>query len=746
MSFCSKDILLANDEDLQELLANPHLPINLIESLTDKTIYKLTSEDTDSQFGSKYACLNKEIITGSQLNQRLKEQCLSIIAERHIVFLQKISDGDIASTLDYYEKAKSAISELSEGYQRWTIILVLEKDLSPDSIRKLLKTQDRDGRKTRPAIYLLGEKLNKNEAGGFVYASEVWTHAVPPLLSRLHINQSDDLNDSGIFAWKSMVLEPSISDLNLNSDLGNYIKQKLIKTDEVTSDADFEVPTLPDPELESLQKEIKKAIEEAKQKADSQANPKEDAATIKSLILKPWQPKKIFKKTDKLIRTAGLSEVGEAKNKVAKLHNRQRNDATTVDKETKEAWSKVKQTPKILNKATDLISGEMKELNNVIVKSNAWKDLLDNLKKAAQSKKEALEAAKILELARSFYISFNLRLGLAFVTILVVFYITFVVLYPVMSFFGLSTTSFWFAVSMGLAGVISALFLTYTQESFALLHGASRVDERINIAKSKSGAQYAFNFTIETLKGVRRSSWLHGLAKISRKVDRLNKVFSGSTDFVANDLKKKASCSLQEDGVDALAVTKSYMDSLYLWNIFKSRITSTNKEHEQKEDAEKKKLIKNLIESWKKLASCDSESNGYYPVDLVEKKWKDSLYVAIMDYDNEIVKSFIELLKTTNTTDKNLVPESILRVNGIGEGDYSFMSTEDRREYTNGQVYFYFKDVTLYELIRENYKTLSSKGRPNANEDLHPSFSYYGLVLEEVSIKDQLIKGAQYDC
>ena len=794
-----RDILLTDSSCLEELSKNQQLPVDLIEPITIKAYCKCgfdreslarespcpecdeklaeTWDATELKrfikndnsvhdgFYYKYAGINSTYLEQNSSHDdsvnTLADQCLSIFAGRRVVLLKKICCGDVQKVIGLYKWYVNKINSINSTPQDWILVLILESELTEDDIEALKSTQKLgQAQSQRPRIYLLGPKLNLSKEGMSVDGINIWSHAVPPLLSRLRVAPP---TSPKIWAWRSMVFSPELPNLDFVRDYKNSIEEHLLLAHDEGTEKSLKVPKLPDPMLEDLRNALQDLDKKEKHKdkeyekflgselknngvksLDELGDKKKikfiarvdkkwkSAKTILSLILKSWTPRAIIKRTRKLVRTIGLAEVGIAKSRVARLHNLTQEDSQGVSEQELELWKSVDDNPRHLLSASGNIIVEMTGLNKKIIDHGGpWKNLLDDLRRADAIKKKAEDAATILEKARAYYIAFNLRLLLAFVSILVVFYITFVVLYPVISFFGMNAWSFWIATAMGVAGVVAAMFWTFIQERNALKKGAMIVDSKIEDATKENKASHAYAYMIDTIKNNRCSSWIHSLNKIKKNVSRLQRTVEDAT-------RKITSVQEEIDNADDADITEiqtgKYRDNLYVWSSLNiamgAEIGNKLQEHIK---IKKGKLSDRLRVLWKKLAECDSEKNGYYPVDYVSKTWSQSIKTCLYEFQIDLTNEFVSLLKENSMFTANAVERAVIESNGYSSDDYPFLSIPITRNsrHSNGMVYYLFKDDDIFSQVQKKYNTNSKSDTSNISND---ECSYFGLVVEEIEL------------
>ena len=727
-----QDILLADSSCLDELSKNQQIPIDLIESFDATELVRFIKNDKSSDSinykyaGIEHSYLEQNSSTNGAVNT-IQDQCLSMFAERHIVLLEKIRCGEVQKVIELQKSYVGKIHSLNSRSQKWTLVLILESDLTDDDREALERSQIRDrDNPVRPRIYLLGPSLDVNTEGVSINGINIWSHAVPPLLSRL---RADHPRHQGIWAWRSMVLSPEVPNLNLVREYKSSIEEHLfLGGSEVAPGIQtLQVPQLRDPVLKDLSDELQELDKEVEDiKGESRIK------TIHSLILESWMPRSIIKKTKKLITTIGLREVGVAKASVTKLHDRTIEDSQGVLQQERQLWKTIDDNPQYLSGASENIAVEMAGLNEKITNdADPWKQLIANLHRADAIKRAAEEAAIILETARAYYIAFNLRLLLAFVSILVVFYITFVVLYPVISFFGMNAWSFWIATAMGVAGVVAAMFWTFIQERNALKKGAMIVDSKIEDATKENKASHAYAYMIDTIKNNRCSSWIHSLNKIKKNVSRLQRTVEDAT-------RKITSVQEEIDNADDADITEiqtgKYRDNLYVWSSLNiamgAEIGNKLQEHIK---IKKGKLSDRLRVLWKKLAECDSEKNGYYPVDYVSKTWSQSIKTCLYEFQIDLTNEFVSLLKENSMFTANAVERAVIESNGYSSDDYPFLSIPITRNsrHSNGMVYYLFKDDDIFSQVQKKYNTNSKSDTSNISND---ECSYFGLVVEEIEL------------
>jgi hypothetical protein len=725
-----QDILLADSSCLDELSKNQQIPIDLIESLDATELVRFIKNDKSSDsFNYKYAGIEHSYLeqnssTNGAVNT-IQDQCLSMFADRHIVLLEKIRCGEVQKVIELQKSYVGKIHSLNSRSQKWTLVLILESDLTDDDREALERSQikDRDN-PVRPRIYLLGPNLDVNTEGVPINGINIWSHAVPPLLSRL---RADHPRHQGIWAWRSMVLTPEVPNLNLVREYKSSIEEHLFLGGGETAPGiqTLQVPQLRDPMLKDFSDELQELDKEVEDKKGESR-----IKTIHSLILESWMPRSIIKKTKKLITTIGLREVGVAKSNVAKLHDRTIEDSQGVLQQERQLWKTIDDNPQYLSGASENIAVEMAGLNEKITNdADPWKQLIANLHRADAIKRAAEEAAIILETARAYYIAFNVRLLLAFVSILVVFYITFVVLYPVMSFFGLDALSFWISSAMGVSGVVSAMFFTLITERNALKNGAKKVDIKIESARKQNKATHAFIYMISSAKNIRRSSWIHSLNKIKKNISRLSRSVRDATYKITVNRTTEAS----DEGTGLAAIQKeAYFNNLYLWASLHLRMTEDDREAIKEYIAKlKKDLGEELKSSWKKLSVCDSEKNGYYPVDYVRKTWGSAIKLHLYKFEKKLTEKFVDLLESSSMISNEVVRESIKNSNGFSEDVYPFMSVPIIKN-INGVVYYYFKSDPLFHQVKKSYSTESDSERTN---NYSKECSYFGLVVEEIELE-----------
>ncbi|MDP6719745.1 MAG: hypothetical protein QGF59_13880, partial [Pirellulaceae bacterium] len=439
----------------------------------------------------------------------MAERYLATLVDRQLVAVDVVDQDHVAEAIERHRTLKSDLAKL-QGRGRaaaagWTLVLVVRGDLS-DSDKEAIRTAKED---MSNRIYLMDHKLHSPEHGGFVEAANVWPAMIPGLLIRLRYGSPPN---AGVWAWRTVSLEPSVPVVPVLAEFQRWVNDRAVGSRESGHGAEGESDGF---ELSPFQ---------LSRPSFSLGDGKDDiticfltcnfAGEVDAALHAPDR-EEIRAKAANQLRDEAVSGAAKADGKVREREKR--------------SWGCAAKSPTSNVSMGKKVLAELGKVRAELAASpNSWDELLGRLQDAERRRRAAVEVAEVLADARSRFISWPLRLGVAFAAILLVFYLVFITLYPL---FGgvLAGWTFWGACIAGIGGVVAALSLGWCLELVRGQKGCVVLKEKLRSAKSLSAAKCYLVFMGDVSETNQNMAYAQQLRNTGDLADRLKRLTSSVT-------------------------------------------------------------------------------------------------------------------------------------------------------------------------------------------------------------------------
>ena len=299
---------------------------------------------------------------------------------------------------------------------------------------------------------------------------------------------------------------------------------------------------------------------------------------------------------------------------------------------------------------------------------NSWQLLLRQLDTSDRKIREAGKAAKVLDKARSHLISWDMRLLMCCVSVLIVFYLVFVTLKPPLALI-FNDWTFWLACGLGVTGAATATFLSFFLEVSSGKVGALFVKEKVQDAEESNATQATMQYLAAINEDKQRMSWINRLDNTMELSKRLRRMI----EFVTRSKIDESSITLDDDEIVRLD-RKTHSDGTRV--IIGKQDEQSNINHASSViDRQAQEFLQTLNAAWNDLAAaCDTKNRGSFPLDSVTRFWGHAIVDVWSKFRMEVIEAIVkDWRKETTLTDSFPGPNtSITRLRSIKEAIYFY--------------------------------------------------------------------------
>jgi hypothetical protein len=650
MPSSTKSIIFSRPAIFDALQNFSEVPNSLISIPDNQDLHNFVNNN-ESEIHSSYIGLDIDSLFNVNEEDDLCS-FLSLFPKRNLVLVEKADSGGVASVMRKYNKLRKFVDRhLQEdqiGLNRWSIVLVVDSQegMSDDDKNELscFKDSIQDGLESNKiCVYVMEGRLRAANDNRGPHSKHVWDAALPPLLVHLEEKREHEReSDSGIYAWRSIVINPTIDHSPIKSVLHEWIRGTILNNQDKEFDPiHFKSENVTSPSSLNL-KEVKPlpGFGEFTDDRPLEKNRYEDNVTQQLTAVN--------------LKKVNTESAQNMRDRVEKATKKVDGD---VEAGASSLWQQASTAPSRLVTMKDNLTTESsrfrEEMSKVSV-AEPWQTLLVAINTCNQERSKTQRIAKIVDKAEAHYIGWADRLTIAFVSILIVFYLVFISLYPVLEYAGIGLASFLFACLLGLSGVAAAFFLSYYCEKImAGGRGVKKLAEQLDTASKANPTVAAMSHLATTYNKNQKLAWaelLDGAIFLSERVQKtVERVTSQVTSMeIDNSENVNSSQEVQAD-------LKIFQEGSHLWH--KNKIESdTIKSYASSLSKElSNDYVIRLSKEWNTFATgCDENAHGSYPVHDVKRSWGRSLASLLADFERKVYEKVIEPIRADNDAVKSL--------------------------------------------------------------------------------------------
>lgn len=716
-------VLIASNKTLAALSHGNRTPRDLLQKLSTDALPFL--EDNQLQ-SSRYCTIDFEYLLSAEHPNKdnpFLERFLGMLsAGRNLVLLEVIEANGVQEAIGRYTRLVNLLKEFGQEDQlsrtSWNLIIVVKGEVNQSDLRALedLKNEleNSDNRPLR--VYVMEGKSRAAADGYFVQSCNVWVDAMPPLLIYIHEMMASKL-DSGMFAWRSIVLEPTVDTGILLGTFDAWLEDSLFLTNEDENEDEsnikFEAPPFVKHNIRP--KKINKAC---------------DVTSIRFTAAHK-QNNHFEKKVDELLVTKSIASVRtEAANALRKeVVDNSRGADSDIRQGEETSWFQAHKTPAMMKTMESELANQNHILSqDVSAGADSWNNLLHNLKFADKHRDRAIEIAKVVDEARSHFIPWFMRIVFTLISILVVFYLVSITLNPILGSV-LSGWPYWGSALAGVGGALAATFVSWHLEKRAGNNGAKKLRASILKAYKNNASQACLDYIAETYEKNQKSAWVDLLDSSTALAKRLSATIGHAIRGMGEQFWGTATDGMPEDiyQIDRDKYKKGTCLELGKLNDDEAR------QHARRVIQDNGDVLWSEIKSsWQSTAlACDPKKRGSFPVERVCMHWGQAVQLAQAKY----LRLFLEkvMLKwgeeqTGNNI--NIVVTELERLQGLSVSSRPFMSSLKVSSREESLQSMFVNSNKLRNKLEERFRANQRNVRFYEKDNL----PYYGMFFEATSI------------
>ena len=696
-------VFIASEKVQEQLIHCERTPPNLLGELSVDDIRDLVRDSL--KISSRYWAINSEIFSADSrenLSDSFFQRFLSMLSGRAVVYLDVVKAGELSEAIKKYHRLSEIISSQHMGQDstKYTIVVVVDGDLSDEDKKAINRLSD----SVLTRIYLMeGELDTGNSNLPFVHAGNVWASAIPQLLVRLLEEPLTNITQPAqVMAWRSVVIEPNLLTAPVLTIYDRWVKNTVL-----SSEDKFDVLKFSPPEL-----------------APDLGPP---SGPFQIDFTSAFKAKNTFAKkvTDHLEQ----KDMGEIRRKSAETLREDVVNASGivnsfVRRSEISSWNQAHSSPALVRSMSKALSIELtNEESQLSSDLNSWKLLLSQLDTSDRKIRNARKAAEVLDKARSHLISWDMRLLLCCVSVLVVFYLVFVTLKPPLGLIFTEGT-FWFACGLGVFGTVAAAFLSHFLEVRSGKAGALFVTDKVQEAVKFDTTKATMEYLATINEDKQRMSCINRLDNTIELSKRLRQMI----DSVTRSKIDESSIALGDDEIARLD-RKTHSDGTRV--IIGKQDEQSNITYASSViDRQAQEFLQTLNAAWNDLAAaCDTKNRGSFPLDTVTRFWGHAIVDVWSKFRMEVIEDIVkDWRKETTLTDS--FPDQIRQLQGFAVSRRPFIST---KQHSNENV------VRLLiardnQLVASVEPVLNEAGDSRVIPSTSISLPYYAMIFEEMSV------------
>jgi hypothetical protein len=726
MSYLQRPLLIAPRASLQFLQLCGRVPADFFFDLSQyelEDLIALTSENISLEDSEpRYLTLESEMIKGEvnpgcimdkPVEVPMLHRLLSKLSGRSITSLELVKPGSIAQAIAHQNELEVSIQRIGQEditvETNWTLLLVVKGELTPSDMKALHDLKEEimpSCPKTKPRslkVYILDGKLRTDHEGRFVEAKYIWENAVTPLLSKF-LAEHHSPEHRGIFSWRTIVIEPDIALAPVLDMYHTWLEQKVFNSDERFTPAPIEL------------RPIGVAFEED---------------TPKRIVFQDsyLEKNQFVKRVEHELAPISLSQI---RNLAASTREKIIRKSNDVDAEVRQgevaSWQQAHQTPEIMGTMSKQLSKQLSSQHQLLLEDvDPWEALQKELEAAEQSRKKAILDAEQLDNARSRFVGWGTRLILLFVTTLLIFYLVFVTLYPVLQDGGIDVLMYWGACGIGLSGAVLALFISWNFELSCGKHAAKRVTETRNRTLRNNSTKACLKYIAASNERNLRKTLADTLDYTIFLSKRLRTIVAFVTRAQRDTLEIQPYAFGKLRSIDSEIYQNGTRISIGAHSDEMTRVMAETvlRQHGQS-------LQNDLRYEWNMMSnSCDLDERGTFPFETVSRMWGQAISKSWALFYRLVVDYAVAEWREDQTLTLSSVCEKILELQGASSSTRPFMSSRnvsnEERKYSSQALYM--RDNLLCHKLEE---ALNRETFPNLTSHVVGDLSYFGLFFEEM--------------
>ncbi len=720
MSVHRQSVVIASRSVFSDLREGGSIPPDLLARLRRSDMLDFIREE-GSGIGASctsdaaFIGLDREFLhTSGGATDPIAERFLSMLAGRRVVALDVVSgneEGGQPQTVAAALARHAAIGQLLDTHGQtdqvagthWTLALVVCRELSEEDIEALRQVGQH---RHDPRVYLLDGKLRSSKGGKFVEARNVWDQVLPGLLICLAASTPRAARGD-VLAWRSLLLEPGMPPVAVAGVFSAWLRKKVLGTGETFRPPEFAAATL-DPKL--------------KDPPDPPDLHFED----------PYQTGRFCRSVDQHLAPADFATLRVA------TADRLRVDAAEagqvadgdVRRNESQTWGQAQSSPGHLMSMAKAIQLKQAELGADLDRdASPWKNLLAEMAVADERREAAMEVAKVVDDARSHFISWLIRMGVAIAAMLLVMYIVFILLYPLLDA-AFSSWWFWIPCAAGIVGAVVATTVSWHFERWAGGVGIEKLQKSVAVAQGANASRACLRFMAKVHSRNQDVAYGEMLDHAGGLANRLQLTLDAATRS-ADVGPSKLQPSRSEEAVvdrrvlqDETVVTICAMDE----QTARAHADATLIDHGDS-------LWRGLSQAWAQMGGrCDVENRGSYPVPIVQQVWERAVQHAWAEFHGHLISRVTMKWRDRElNTASSEIAKTIARMQGFGASERPFLSS--RHVYQQSQEgnevrMLLVRDAQLEHTLIEPLRRGGQKVTPK----VVPNLAVFGMYFEEVPV------------
>lgn len=700
----NQPIFIASEKVHWDLSHCDRLPPNLLGNLSAEDIRQIVHGNLN--IPSSYWSVKSEFFfeeSREGLTREFFDRFLSMLSDRSIVYLDVVKSGECSKSLEKYRLLceKLSCQQMGQHAATHTFVVIVDGTLTDEDKESLNSLHD--SRLAR--IYLMEGELDSCSANlPSVHSGNVWSSAVPQLLVRLieypqtHGNQSNFIT-----AWRSVVIEPNLLNQPVLDIYDRWVQETVLSSTEKFEETPFSVALI----------ETTLGNQSNSFQLDFTAEYKQKNAFVKKVenYLKQKDAGDIRRNAAEALRVDVVNASGMV--------------ASAVRKGEISSWRQAHNSPSLVRTMSKSLSSELTSQEQLLSSdSEAWKILLQQLAASDKKIREASRAAKVLDKARAHLISWDMRLLLCCVSILIVFYLVFVMLKPSLSVI-FDNWTFWFACALGVAGAVAAAFVSFFYEVQAGKNGAKFVADKVLHAHKSNSTKATMEYLVKINKDKQRISWINTLDNTIRFAKRLGRMIDSVTRSEIDD-------SVIHKDTNEMVILDKKIHSDGSRIIIGGQESHLNIEHAKVVmDTQENEFKRTLNAAWSELAmQCDEKNRGSFPLDSIRRYWGNAIVDAWSKFRMEVIEHIVEEWRSENVGNSDELAQKIRKRQGFAVSDRPFIST---KLCSDEQIvrFLFARDAQLISSIKP---VLEESADAAVLDQISSKLPYFAMVFEEMSV------------
>ncbi len=608
-------VLIASRNVFDRLQASGMTPPDFAARLHRGELLDYVRSETDQEgshpaAAARFIAINRGLLRPSaEGRDGIEERFLSMLAGRMVVSVDVLAGGegwaDVDKAIARHGRLVAALAACGQRDQsartQWVLILVVPDVADGEGFKQLDKLVRRPG---GPLVYLMDGKLRSSQTGHSVEARHVWPQAIPGLLMALAASPPQS-HTGAVKAWRAVVVEPAMAPDAVICNFNRWLRNHVMGEPDAFRPPQFS----PTP--------LSKGFEDALAWSPGRFSDAYQPSRFQRAVTTALSPKGAGTHRDEraTILRAEAAKLGQEADGDVRTHELQ-------------SWGQAQMSPSLpMGMAKALGRAQRDVFAGRDEGAGRWAKFLAKLTAAEAARQHAADGATVLDAARAHFVSWWLRVSIAAATMLLVIYIVFVTLYPLLDA-AFSSWWFWIPCMAGMCGAAVATSLSWTLERNAGAHGERTLTKSVKRAHLSSATRAC----IEFMAGVHEGNQTLAYGQMLGHTATLAKRLELTIEYATRDADVRGTSRTGTESELARLDRETFERGTVL------RIGSLDAERAEAFaaatlEAEGESLWRNLMLGWSRMAAaCDEESRGSFPVQVVGKEWARALERAWAEF------------------------------------------------------------------------------------------------------------------